>query len=307
VADLAALSRTLDRIGTLCFTQTQQTLAILDSIAARVSAAAGSPASPDARKASGMPAWAQTSWADVAAKLPDLYAHCAKAAPETLEHALDALWELHQRLAPLARSGNDAAAHAARRLASIGTLPDESFALRIVERTNSWLAVDVPSSASPLFALEPLLSKEGDTVRQTSHRVLTLQRYGVDTTRVRPVRDAVRAVLLRCAVGRDISLAAAGVNLLEHALVPPRGIDNARPTEAEVVAWETDDLQTVETLRLAAQSTHSAVVRRMVRQAATFPAEHATSVALRHAPLTLVTALDRSYGSCDGEISLLSW
>jgi hypothetical protein len=291
-ADMAGLARALDRLRTLCFTQTERMLIILDDIAARVSAAAELPGSADDETAGGVPAWLLTSWADVAKKLPDLYVRCALAAPETLEHALDALWALHQRLAPLAQSGNNATVQAARRLASIGTLPNESFAYRIVERVAVWLTDDIPSSANPLFLLEPLLAKEGDTARQTSRQVLTIQRYGIDAAWAGPVRGATRAVLQRCAAGQDISLAAAAIRLLQQALAPPLGIDNARPTDAEVAAWQADDLQTIGTLRVAAETTQSAVVRRMIRQAAAFTAELAIPVALRHAALTLVTALD---------------
>ncbi|WP_156753509.1 hypothetical protein [Actinokineospora pegani] len=64
------------------------------------------------------------------------------------------------------------------------------------------------------------------------------------------------------------------------------------PTTAEITAWEEDDLATVASLRAAAAATVSPVVRRLIRDQLAWPSTHAKSIALRHAALTLVVALD---------------
>ncbi|MDQ3763497.1 MAG: restriction endonuclease [Actinomycetota bacterium] len=233
---------------------------------------------------------------DVRERLPALYGQCATHAPDLLETALDALWAL-RRYDP--RPTHQYPEHAERvitdRLADFGRLPEASFPARIVARVDAWLTEPAGDRdvTTPMFALQPLLVKDGlRTVPETRYR-LNFQPFLVSARWARPLRDEIRAILHRQASGTDLRRAGAAVALLGEALRPPRGKFGQSISNADVLTWESDDLATVEVLAEAAQATGSPVIRRWIRRQLSWTAEYARSLRVRHAALTLVTELDK--------------
>ncbi|MGY1837662.1 restriction endonuclease [Blastococcus sp. SYSU DS0510] len=232
---------------------------------------------------------------DVRRLMPELYGQCAASAPELLETVLDALWALRRRDT---RPTNQHPGHAERvivdRLANLGDLPDLSFPERIVDRVKRWLAEPATGGAarSPLFALRPLLAKEAENHITETRRQLILRSFPVSPDWSRTVRDAIRATLRDLACGTDVGCAAAAIDLLGDALRPPPGLYGRTASRDEVLAWDGDDLATLAVLQHVADATTSGVVRRLIRKEIAWTAERALSLPLRHAALTLVTALD---------------
>ncbi|WBB82127.1 restriction endonuclease [Micromonospora sp. WMMD882] len=231
---------------------------------------------------------------DVLWLMPEMYGQCAANAPETLETVLDALWSLYL---DDSQPPNQYPGHVVRviedRLTSIGDLPDPSFPLRIVAWVDKQLAqASDLRHATPMFALRPLLAKDGTRTVAETRRRISLRPYAVSVTWARPIRDAIRSTLLRQASGTDLRRAGEAVRLLGTAVRQPTGPPNRNVTTEEVVGWEEDDLATVTTVETAAVSTGSAVIRRLIRHEIGWTAEHARSVRVRHAALSLVTSLD---------------
>jgi hypothetical protein len=139
--------------------------------------------------------------------------------------------------------------------------------------------------------LRPLLKKDVER-HEIEGRRLFLQSLRVEPGRVRATRDAVRALLVQQACGPDPRRVAAAIDLLGEALRRPLGGFGRTVEREEVLAWRDDDLETVAALSRVVQHTGSPVVRRLVRDAVAWSAEHATSLRLRHAALTLLSALD---------------
>ncbi|MEU7613872.1 restriction endonuclease [Micromonospora sp. NPDC049204] len=231
---------------------------------------------------------------DVLWLMPELYGQCAASAPETLETVLDALWSLYR---DDSRPPNQYPGHAVRvidgRLASIGDMLDPSFPPGIVAWVDKQLAQATdPRQATPMFALRPLLAKDGTRTVAETRRRISLRPYAVAATWARPIRDAIRSTLLRQASGTDLRRAGEAVRLLGIAVRQPAGPANREVTMEEVLGWEEDDLATLTTLETAAVSTGSAVIRRLIRHEIGWTAEHARSVCVRRAALSLVTSLD---------------
>lgn len=150
-ADLAGLHIALGRLEPLTYTQSKLLLDTLEKVRDRLKGPVAQNDSP--AHSSGLTAQRETSWLsmalrqpsltvqDVATRLPRLYGQCARHAPETLEAALDALWDLRRRDA---RAPNSYPDHPERiitdLLANLGSLADPSFPERIVERVRFWLA-----------------------------------------------------------------------------------------------------------------------------------------------------------------------
>ncbi|KJK42868.1 hypothetical protein UK23_35370 [Lentzea aerocolonigenes] len=227
--------------------------------------------------------------------LAELYGGCATYAPELLETALDALWSLRRNDH---RPTNQYPEHPERvvtdHLANIGRLPDSTFPDRIVQRVEAWLTEgdEHQDAVSPLFALKPLLEKDGYRTEQDAPHTLAFKPFVVSPEWARPLRDRIRGILRAEASSDDLRRASAAVDLLRHALRPPQGGFGDTPSTEEVLAWQEDDLATVAVLTEAAASTRHAVIRRLIRHSVTWPADHAKSLLLRRQALTLITALD---------------
>jgi hypothetical protein len=89
-----------------------------------------------------------------------------------------------------------------------------------------------------------------------------------------------------------VRLAGAALELLGEALRAPHGyFGQAIGTDA-ILKWEDDDLASVAVLEQIAEQTQSAVIRRQVREVVSWNAEHATSLRLQHAAMTLAAHLD---------------
>ncbi|MCY7287396.1 MAG: hypothetical protein LH624_03895, partial [Cryobacterium sp.] len=232
---------------------------------------------------------------DVRAKMPQLYARAAANDPNLLEQALDALWALRKIDARPTNSNPDHADRmVADRLANLATLPDQSFPRRIVARVSLWLdqPTDDDDVATPLFALKPLLAKEELETVQSNFYALQFRPHLISAKAMRPVRDQIRALLLAQGVSTDLRVAGAALDLLGESLRPPHGyFGQAIGTDA-ILTWEDDDLASVAVLEQIADQTPSAVVRNEVRKVISWNAEHATSLRLQHAAMTLAARLD---------------
>ena len=302
-ADYDGLCNALGRFSALTATQPDALIEVLEEIRARLDGpadrrdgdrptATAQPQSPDAQ-ASDEPLarWRRPRTVDdVRHRMPELYGHCAVNAPDLLETALDALWDLRQQDT---RPTNRHSAHAERvildRLSKIGTLPDASFPARIV----TWVKRRLEESsrdhdvATPLRILRPLLEKEGERHSLETPRKIVFDPFVVSATWARPIRDQIRAVLRQHASGSDLRRAAAAVDLLGEALHQPAGLFGRLVSDEEILRWESDDLATIHVLRHVADTTTSPVIRRLVRHELGWTAEHAVSIPLRHAALTL--------------------
>lgn len=149
----------------------------------------------------------ELSAADVKIEMAPLLAQCARTAPELLEQALDGLWALHRELAPMPAMHPDAATKALETLAELGRLPDETVPQRIIDRVRIWLSTYAPTpKAYPLFALKPLLTKQGEIAGQTAPRVVSFNTYLINADWARPTRDAIREVLLESATTEHVGL-----------------------------------------------------------------------------------------------------
>jgi hypothetical protein len=232
---------------------------------------------------------------DVRAKMPKLYARAAANDPDVLERALDALWDLRKNDARPTNSNPDHAERmVADHLANLATLPDRSFPERIVARAATWLEQpeDGESVATPLFVLTPLLAKNELETVQSSFRSLQFKPHLISAKAMRPVRDQIRTLLLQQGKSADLRLAGAAVSLLGEALHAPHGyFGQAIGTDA-VLQWADDDLASIATLEQVAEQTPSPVIRRQVRTVVSWTAEHATSLHLQHAAITLAARLD---------------
>jgi hypothetical protein len=232
---------------------------------------------------------------DVRRLMPEIYGRCAVAAPELLETALDALWALRRNDT---RPAHAHPGHPERvitdRLGSLGELPHPSFPPRIVARVTTWLTESAsdPAAATPMFALRPLLAKEGFRHFPETRRQITFRPYGVSATWARPLRGAIRAILRVQASGTDLRRAGAATELLGEALRQPSGQFGRSVGRDEVLSWEDDDLATLAVFSDAAAGTSNPVIRRLIREKVSWAAEHATSLPVGHAALALLTALD---------------
>jgi hypothetical protein len=240
--------------------------------------------------------------ADVREKLPTLYTRAAANDPVLLERALDALWDLRRRDPRPTHSHPD---HAARmvsdHLANLARLPDPSFPARVVARVASWTeqSVDVDGVTTPLFFLKPLLVKEELETVQSSFRKLEFRPHLISATAMRPIRDQIRTLLTKLAASENLRLAGSAVELLGEALHAPHGYFGQAIGEEAILQWRDDDLATLQALKTVAETTPSPVIRRYVRDAVSWNAEHATSLHVQQAAMKIVHTLDRRADTAD--------
>jgi hypothetical protein len=290
----------IDQLEQLAATQPGALVAALDELRERLDEedAAGVPVPEDPEDRAHRMLWSRVrprDRNDVRAQMPKLYARAAANDPDVLEQALDALWALRKNDARPTHSNPD---HADRMvtdcLANLATLPDPSFPRRIVARVGDWLEqpTDGDYVATPLFALKPLLAKEQLETVQSSFHSLQFRPHLISATAMRPVRDQIRELLLAQGVSTNLRLAGAALELLGEALHAPHGYFGQSIGTDAVLKWEDDDLATVAILEQIADQTPSEVVRRQVREIISWNAEHATSLRLEHAAMTLAARLD---------------
>ena len=253
------------------------------------------------REDGGQPAWRQRLGLppigrdDVRRKLPELYARAAVNDAGLLETVLDALWDLRKRDPRPPHSHTD---HAQRmlddHLGNLVNLPDSSYPARIVARVVAWLAEPGQGQdvATPLFALKPLLVKEQVETTQSAPLTLSMRTRSISPTAMRTLRDQIRDILRGQALLHDLRRAGEAIELLEHALRQPSGYFGQTIATDVILAWEDDDLATVATLAAVGQRTGTAAIRRLVRNALSWSAEHATSPRVMHAALTTMATLD---------------
>lgn len=232
---------------------------------------------------------------DVRAQMPNLYARAAMNDPDQLETALDALWSLRRRNGGPTNSNTD---HPERMvadyIANLGTIPHASFPMRIVARVAAWLEEPAKPEdvTSPLFALKPLLAKEGVETSQAGIRTVQFQPHTINATKVRDLRDRIREILRGQALSTDLRRVGESLDLLTEALREPHGYFGHKIDTATILQWEQDDLATLDVFQYIATATSEPAVRRLIRDRVDWSAEHAASLLVRHAALTLVAQLD---------------
>jgi hypothetical protein len=230
---------------------------------------------------------------DVARGFAPLLARCGQAAPELLGPALDVLWDL---AATDGRQTNQYPDHPARLicddLVDLGRIAEGSLPV-VLDRVETWLRVpDAPEAPrTPLFALAPLLAKDG--LRNTVRRhALEFSPFFVAPDKVAGARDRIRRLLVAQGSGADVRRAVEAAQLLGTAIDPPHGYFGQTVPPEVVLGWEDDDLATVAALRQAAQATSEPLVRRTIRHVLEGDATRALSQKVRRAALELVTELD---------------
>lgn len=302
-ASLAGLMGALTTLEPLSYTQPNLLIDLLEVVRRRLATSELGTASTDVqpaagslydhvRAAAGIPPLTAT---DLEHRLGKLYGQCASNAPDVLEKALDALWALRRRDT---RATNPYSDHPARvlteGLANLGERPDPSFPIRISERVEMWLAEPgLPHDVdTPMFALKPLLAKEGSRYVPTSRREISIRPFLVSPQAVRPLRESVKRILLVQASASEVRRAGAAVRLLGDALREPRGMFGQVISDDQIRAWEVDDKETLATLTAAANATESAVIRRLIRRQVEWSAEYSRSPSVRSAALALLINLD---------------
>lgn len=289
----------LDRFGQLAATQPRALVNLLEDLRARLDDEARTdvPVPDDGRGRSwrqrlGLPPIGRD---DVRSKMPELYARAAVNDPDLLETALDAIWAIRSHDArPPHSNPNHAQRMIEDHLGNLVKFPDTSFPDRIVARVSAWLSEPSQTEevATPLFALQPLMAKEQVETIQSAPLTLSMQARGINPTAMRPVRDQIRDLLLRQALSDDLRRAGEAVGLLEEALRQPHGYFGQSAGTEVILAWEDDDLATIATLTEIGARTDIPALRRRIRKALAWPAEHATSPRVMHAALTTVATLD---------------
>lgn len=301
-ASLEDLYEIIDGFEPLAYTQPRLLVGLLDQIRTRLHVREAQPGdapheptivSEDSpRRAFGLP---DIGVIDVAQRLPKLYGLCAANSPDVLETILDSLWDLRRTDS---RQPHQYPDHPERvvadGLANLGDLPDPSFPTRIIGRVRIWLAEpQSPNDAStPMFALDPLLKKEGARYEATGRREVSISSFFVSAGWARPVRDEIRALLVFEASGADHRRAAVAVDLLGDALRQPAGMFGQSTSGELLMSWEDDDLETVAALRNAANSSASGVIRRIIRRQIEWSAQYSNSLLVRHSSLGLLVELD---------------
>jgi len=230
---------------------------------------------------------------DVRRHVAPLLRTCAAANADLLGGVLNQLWALARQDA---RPPNQDGDHPARIIEDIGNL-GRSAALQtarvIIDSVRGWLSTPDPADAprTPLFALEPLLAKEGMT-QDWQPNALNLLPHMIDAKRVKSVRDQVRGLLRPIAAGNDVRRAIAAIHLLGAALREPSGLLGQTVTASAVLSWEEDDQSTIAVLEEVAASTGEPLIRLAIRDAVDWHAVRATSAVVRARCLTLVEQLD---------------
>lgn len=289
----------LGQLDALAATQPADVIALLEELRNRLNeedvAGVEEPEDPDGRPWRARFGLAPEGRGDVRAKMANLYSRAAMNDPSQLETALDALWDLRRRDSSPTNSNTS---HPARmvtdNLANLGTLPHGSFPDRIVAKVAEWSNEPARPDdvTSPLFALAPLLVKEVLETVQASSRKLQFQPHTIVAGRMRDTRDKIRELLLTQALSDDLKRVGDALTLLRDALRQPHGFFGKHVGDDAILSWEEDDLATLEVFTRIADQTTIPAVRRRVRDEVDWSAEHALSLPVRHAALTLIARLD---------------
>ncbi|WP_159803606.1 hypothetical protein [Arthrobacter zhaoguopingii] len=300
----SSLSRELDQIAPLAATQPVPLVAALENVRARLDLDDASqmpemddPENEDDRLYRRVwPDSRRTSRADVRAKLPKLYGQAAVNDPSTLETAVDALLAL---ACADSRPPHSHPSHASRilsdELSNLATLPDLTYPTRIVARVKEYCATHPDAEAVvALSALKPLLVKEELETVQSALYEMSFHAHLISETAMRPARDQIRTLLLEQGTSSRLKRAGAAVDLLQDALRAPHGYFGNAVSAGAVLSWEDDDLATLRTLAAIAAQTQFATIRRSIRHAVDWSAEHAESLLLQHTALSLQHQLDSS-------------
>jgi hypothetical protein len=303
----------LDHLDQLAATQPAEVIALLEGLRARLDSEdaedAPVPDDPDDEPYRVLWGRAPRGRDDVRAKMPSLYARAAVNDPDQLETALDALWALRRRHNGRPNSNTD---HPERMVsdyvANLGTLPHASFPARIVARVAAWLRepTEPDDRTTPLFALKPLLAKEGFETHQAGLWKLEFRPHTINATKVRDVRDQIREVLRTQALSADLRRVGESLDLLAEALHQPHGYFGHSVSTPTILQWEEDDLATLDVFALVATATSEPAVRRSIRERVEWPGEHAASVLVRHAALTLAAELD-NMAELEDELADIIW
>ena len=303
MSDYELLVEELARLEQLAATQPAELVAILEELRARLDREDDEgikpredDKTPSYRKLLGLPPITRD---DVRAKMPNLYARAALNDSDQLKVSLDALWALRRRDG---RSVNSHTDHPERmlteHLGNLATLPDGSYPQRIVTRVSVWLNEpgQLDDATTPLFALAPLLAKEGLVTAMSSTRQIELEPRTINASRVREVRDQIREVLLAQALATDMRRVGEALELLRTALRQPHGYFNQTIGSDTILQWEDDDLATLEVFSQIAARTAVPAVRRRIHDHIEWSANHAASLKVRHTALTLMVRLDSEAG-----------
>lgn len=288
----------LSQFDRLAATQPRPVIGLLEAIRARLDEEdrANAPVPDDEERS-----WrhrfglAPIGRADVRSKMPELYARAAANDPDLLETALDAIWAIRNQDS---REPHSNPGHAQRmiedHLGNLVNLPDATFPERIVARVERWLTErgQADRAATPLFALKPLLAKEKVETVQSAPMAISMQAHGINPAAMRTVRDQIRDLLQREALGDDLRRAGEAVDLLEEALRQPHGYFGQSAGTDVILAWEDDDLATIAALTDISMRTTTPALRRLVRKSLAWPAEHAASTRIMRAALATLATLD---------------
>jgi hypothetical protein len=281
-ADNAGRTAALGQLGTVAGSQSDRVFSLVADLLA-------APASPDEVTS----AWNYHTHHDVRRAAAPVLRTCATANPHLLPSVLDALWELaiYDKRPP-----NQDSDHPVRIIEDTGNLGNPgslNTAAAVLAAVTRWLSVpDPPGSVrTPLFALAPLVAKEGIT-HHWEHHAVQMSPHLISADKVRPVRDQVRDLLRQVAAGDDVRRAVEAIRLLGDALREPHGYFNQQVPQTEVLSWEPDDLATVEVLDDVASSTGEPVIRLAIRNAVDWHAVRASSPQVQVRCLALVESLD---------------
>jgi len=294
------IRRQLEKIAPLASTHPAETIAALEELRTRLEAVA-SPAPledpEDEEAALQRRLWPNSrpvDWSSVQAMMPDLYARAALNDSAGLETALNAILLLAEPFSN-GRGGHIPALGPrvlTQNLSALASLPND-YPARMVKCIDAFLrACDDDQAYGAIAALNPLLGKEELETVQSDLRELSFTRHRVSPAVLRPARDLIRGVLAREGLSAKPGRAAAAVEVLGEALRPPHGYFGNSVDVDEVLGWENDDLATITALTEVARGTEYATIRRSVRQAVTWSAQHAESLEVQRAALALQVELD---------------
>jgi hypothetical protein len=209
--------------------------------------------------------WKPPTASQVSQTIAPLLGRCAQADPQLLPRVLDVLWAMAARdTRATARYPEHPVLVLKRIIASQGPRTVDV----VIKRVNVWLAEPDPPDAvrTPLFALEPLLTK--DKFRQ----------------------ERVRAILVREGRGGDPRRAAEAVRILGAGLQQPAVYSQGSITAEEIAVWEERRrAAVVASMREIAEATAEPLVRRLIRREIEWTARYEPSTG---AALELVTELD---------------
>ncbi|UQU62541.1 hypothetical protein COUCH_26365 [Couchioplanes caeruleus] len=230
---------------------------------------------------------------DVRHRCARLAGICATADHNLLATVFDLLWDLARADS---RPPHQQPHHPVRVLENLVRLNKPGAldtAGALLDRLTVWLGQSDPVGTirTPLFVVEPLLSKTGFE-QQWQLNAIGFQAFTVDPGHVRPLRDRIRGLLGPIIAGADVRRAVAAVRLLGEALSEPVGYFGRQVPTETVIAWEDDDLETVAALTAAADATAEPLVRSEIRTAVSWHATLAASPAVKDACKTLIAVLD---------------